>query len=372
MSKPTKHFGKWRIRWIDADSKRKSAVFDSHKEAARILKQLEIEAEEQRLGIRPKPPPPRTFADASKYWKEHRAPQKRSHKDDISILRQLDAHFARVSLLDTTAWVMAVDSYKAKKAKLHKKTLRNHLMLLGTVLRAAHDLGWMPELPKINKPRVRLNGNSYAYLRTDEEIRRFLRAAAAEGTMIVVLYTMAILTGARAGELAALQWDDVDFEQRLLTIQRSFDGPTKSEDIRYVPIFDALLPVLRRWRLQHPGKLVFTNRDGRMLGRSARAFQEVLHRVLAAAEFPTVERNGKQRRYIRFHDLRHTFASCWMAKGGDLFKLQRLLGHKSVTMTLRYAHLQPAAFREDYGRFTGLTDAEAKVLTLRSSRTEEA
>jgi hypothetical protein len=67
-------------------------------------------------------------------------------------------------------------------------------------------------------------------------------------------------------------------------VQRSFDGPTKAEDVRYVPILDMLLPSLRRWRLTHPGRLVFTNRDGRMFGPSARVFQEVLHRVLRRAD----------------------------------------------------------------------------------------
>jgi hypothetical protein len=83
---------------------------------------------------------------------------------------------------------------------------------------------------------------------------------------------------------------------------------------------------------------------------SARIFQEALHRVLQDAGFPKVARSGKERPYIRFHDLRHTFASHWVMGGGDLFKLQKILGHKTVQMTMRYAHLQPTAFRDDYGR----------------------
>jgi integrase len=88
-----------------------------------------------------------------------------------------------------------------------------------------------------------------------------------------------------------------------------------------------------------------------MFAPSARIFQEVLHRVLEAAELPKVQRNGKERPYVRFHDLRHTFASHWVTKGGDLFKLQKILGHQSVQMTMRYAHLAPEAFKDDYGRF---------------------
>jgi integrase len=173
----------------------------------------------------------------------------------------------------------------------------------------------------------------------------------------------------RAGELAALEWSDVDFDRRLVTVQRSFDGPTKSDRVRYVPILDPLLPVLRAWRLRHPGRLVFTNQGGRMLQPSARIFQEVLHRVLAAAELPRVMRNGKERPYVRFHDLRHTFASHWVVRGGDLFKLQKILGHQSVQMTMRYAHLAPEAFKEDYARLgTHMPGGHADVVELATGR----
>ncbi len=133
-------------------------------------------------------------------------------------------------------------------------------------------------------------------------------------------------------------------------MQRSYDGPTKSDDVRYVPILDALLPILRAWRLRNPLRVVFPSQTGNPLGRSARAFQEVLHRVLDRAGFPEVQRRGKVRPAIVFHDLRHTFASHWMMNGGDIFRLQRVLGHKTAQMTQRYAHLAPDVFASDYGR----------------------
>ncbi len=104
-----------------------------------------------------------------------------------------------------------------------------------------------------------------------------------------------------------------------------------------------------------------------MFDRSARVFQETLHRVLKRAGFPMIEREGMERRYIRFHDLRHTFASHWVMKGGDLFKLQKILGHKTVQMTMRYAHLAPHAFSEDFQRFghSSLL-SEGRVLPVRN------
>jgi hypothetical protein len=167
-----------------------------------------------------------------------------------------------------------------------------------------------------------------------------------------MLYLTAIATGMRAGELAGLEWADVNVDSRLIMVQRSFLGLTKSGQARPVPILDMLLGELRGWRLRHPGRLVFTNRDGNMLDKSARAFQEVLHRALDRGGFPSeMKPNGHARPYVTFHGLRHTFASHWMMRGGDIFKLQKILGHQSTTMTDRYAHLAPHAFADDYARF---------------------
>ena len=84
---------------------------------------------------------------------------------------------------------------------------------------------------------------------------------------------------------------------------------------------------------------------------AARVFQEVLHRVLDSAGFPKTERDGKVRRYIVLHSLRHTFATRWVLRGGDIFKLQKILGHQSIQMTMMYAHLAPEAFAADLDRF---------------------
>jgi integrase len=370
MAKPTPHYGAWRIRWIDENGTRQSAVHDDRREALFQLHQRQLEVDERRRGLRPTPAEPKTFLDIAAYHEQHRAPQKRSFKDDLSILKQLRAGFGTLGLSNAAEWVPAIDRYVANKSHLNRKTVANHLTLLGSMLRLAVDLGWMPRAPRIRKPKVRLIGQDYSYLRTEAEIARFLRSAEEEGPVVAMLYESATFTGLRAGELAGLQWPDVNFEQRLITVQRSFHGPTKSDDVRYVPIVDALLPALRAWRLQHPGSLVFTNCAGSMLQPSSRIFQEVLHRVLDRAEFPRIDRGGKTRRYIHFHDLRHTFASHWVMKGGDLFKLQKILGHKTVQMTMRYAHLQPTAFKDDLGRFgAARSNGGAPVLELGGVKT---
>lgn len=349
MSTPIKHRGKWRIRWTDENGNRHSEVFAERRDAVFQLRRRVQEVEEVRRGLRLGTPPKKTVNDLLDYWLTKRSVLKRSRGDDESIIR---AHLrpAFGAKLVKDIGVSDCDEYMAARTHLHKNTIAHHITLLISLFRMAVELGWIVRAPKFRKPRIRLFTKDYQYLRTQDEIRRFLLAAQAEGDQVASLFATAVYSGMREGELAALQWHDVDLVKRLITVQRSWDGPTKAEDVRYVPILDPLLPVLRDWRLRSPGALVFPNQAGKMHGEAAQIFQEVLHRVLDAAGFPRVERNGKPRRYITFHGLRHTFASHWMMGGGDIFRLSKVLGHKSVQMTHRYAHLAPAAFAGDYGR----------------------
>jgi integrase len=165
-----------------------------------------------------------------------------------------------------------------------------------------------------------------------------------------------------------MRWSEVDFEKRLIIVAHSWNGPPKNGEERPVPILDVLLPVLKEWKLQASSPFVFPNSEGGMFVPCARQFQETLHDVLERAGFPRIERHGKLRWYVRFHDLRHTFASHWMLNGGELFKLQQVLGHASPQMTMRYAHFAPAAFASDYARLgPALATEPAKIIPLVSA-----
>ena len=350
MAKPHRFRDKWRIRWFDHDGCRKSAVFETYREAERELALRLAQVELIRRGERDAPPRVRLFDELADYWLANRAVQKRSGRDDVSMIRRhLRPAFGGLRLREIG--VAHIDAYKAARMGLSPKTVRNHLTLLGTMLRLAVDLGWLVRSPRIEKPRVRVFSGDYRYLRTEQDLRRLLCAARAEGEDVFALYATALFTGMRAGELAGLVWSCVDFATRLITVQASYDGPTKAGDVRYVPIVDALLPDLRAWRIRCPGRLVFPNEAGNMHQPSARIFQERLHRVLDAAGFPRPAGRSRYRHCLHFHGLRHTFASHWVMNGGDLFKLQKILGHRSMEMTMRYAHLAPHAFADDWGRF---------------------
>ena len=357
--------GHWHFKYSDASGKRRRATFEKHNDAVAALSRRLADAHSIRVGEMPAPPPHKTFDDLCVNWMQTRAVHKRSADDDRSRIKvHLLPAFGGLALREVT--YERIEQFKAARANCAPQTLRHFLNLLGAMLKHAHRLKWIVTIPPIDRPKVKANGQDYSYLRSAGEVQRFLRAARADGNHTFALYATALYTGMRQGELAALTWDRVDFAARIITVGGSFDGPTKSGDVRPVPILDALLPVLRELRLSTPGGFLFPTSSGKMHQPKDRIFCERFHRVLTAAGFdrPTT---GRQLHYIRFHDLRHTFASMWMAAGGDLFKLQKILGHKSTAMTLRYAHLSPAAFAGDWGRFNALAiDDGADVLPLRA------
>ncbi len=358
MPKPSRHGSKWRIRWRDHTGRRRSAVFSEYREAQRALTMRIAETEQVRRGERDPEPEERRFDELAAYWLEHRAARKRSARHDISIISaHLRPAFAGMRLRDIG--VVELDAFMAARRHLAANTVRNQVRLLLAMLRLAVDLNWLRKVPRVKVPKPRLFDRDYRFLRTSEEVQRFLRAARDSGEDAYVLYATAVFTGMRQGELAALRWSDVDLQRRQIVVQRSFQGPTKAGDVRYVPVLDELLVILRAWRLKAGGSwLVFENEAGRMHAGSARIFKQRFHRVLDAAGFPRPPEGEHAAHYINFHGLRHTFASHWVMRGGDLFKLQKILGHKSVEMTLRYAHLQPSAFAEDFGRMSGLAPGQ--------------
>lgn len=351
MSKPILHGKKWRIRWIDATGIRRGETYLKRDDAKFALARHHVEVEEVKRGLRGLHIPNKTFADLCDYWLRYRTPQKRRQRDDVNVIKvHLRPAFGHVRLSHLS--VQHVDQFSLEREHLSKKTLHNHLTLFISMLNQAQALGWLSKVPRIQKPKVQLFSQEFRYFKTADEIQRFLQAAKDESDKAFFLYATAIYSGLRQGELAGLLWNNVDLEKRLITVERSYDAPTKSGKVRYVPILDVLLPLLKEWRAKAQSQYVFPNEFNGMLKPNVRLFQETLVRVLRRAGFPErVGKAGSVRGYLVFHDLRHVFASQWVICGGDIFKLQNILGHQSVQMTMRYAHLSPHVFRDDYGRF---------------------
>lgn len=329
--------GSWRIQYADpATGKRKSLTFppDQYEEAKATALRLKSRALEIKSGLvlrREKTPRFCDFVDST--FIPNKTENKRRPSDDRYIFRKhLVPFFGDYQLEDINTGLVETFKAKLKKAGLADQTQANVLGLLSSVLRYAQELDLLDRLPTIKKPRF--SQKDYSYLKTDADIRKFLNEAKKEQPGVYELFATAVYTGMRAGELFGLRWSNVDLKKRLITVQRSFDKPTKTGKVRHVPILDVLYPVLRNWRLKNKNELVFPNEVGNMHTPSPRVIKFTFKEILKKTKIKP----------MRFHDLRHTFASHWVMKNGDLFKLQKILGHADQKMVQRYAHLAPEAF----------------------------
>jgi len=357
VAKPRRHGNRWQINYKDAAGKRRYESFRTQREAIKALAQRNAEAEGQRAGLVPVIDRSKTFRELDQLWREvkHR---KRSLKDDESRSRNhLIPFFGDLPLVEINAAQIARLERRLSR-RVSTGTVRLVLALLRSMLNLAVEHKWLHVAPKVKLPKK--EERDYLWLRSEDDMRRLLEEARAmEYPGLMEMYAAALYTGMRVGELSGLRWSDIDFESRLITVQRSFAETTKSSRIRRVPIMGPLLPLLRAWRLSgYHRELIFPNLRGNMHQPNARVSKALFHRCLEAAELPR----------MRFHDLRHTFASHWMLKGGDLFRLQRLLGHQSIEMTQRYAHLAPDAFQQDWDRFGDFVPREGPEQVLDFSR----
>lgn len=353
MGKPVKHGQGWAIRWVDENGIRRSKTFTSYSNAQKALNLFQVEVEAIKAGIKIRDPKIHTFQELADYWMKHRGLKKRNPKDDQSILRaHLLPFFQKMNLSQITTDKIN-EFERITSEKVGTKTLHNHLTLLNTILNEGVEIRWLKEKPRIKKPK--LINEPFKFLRTTSEIQLLLNEARNEKEGTFELFSTAVLTGMRAGEIAGLHWSDIDFDKRQIQVHRSYIGPTKSGRIRIVPILDQLLPILREWKLRNPLPIVFPNKVGRMYRESDRVFQEIFQKCL--------KRAGLER--IRFHDLRHTFASHWMMGNGSLYRLRDILGHSTIKMTEHYAHFAPHLFKEDYARFEiDLSFEEAKIYSM--------
>jgi len=168
-----------------------------------------------------------------------------------------------------------------------------------------------------------------------DQIRKLLDAT--ESNKYRTLFLTAVMTGARQGELLGLKWFDVDFERKQIHIKRTFNNgrffePKTKSSIRSIDISPALILELRKWRLASGSKdqdLVFTNESGGPIYHD-NMYKRHFKPALKTAGLPA----------IRFHDLRHTYASLLIEQGENIKYIQSQMGHSTPTVTLDvYSHL---------------------------------
>jgi integrase len=132
-------------------------------------------------------------------------------------------------------------------------------------------------------------------------------------------------TGLRRGEVFNVQWTDINFQTKTLTVRG--EG-AKSGETRHIPLNPEAVDALKQWKRQSgESAQVFPGRLRERLDNIKTSWRA----LMTAAKIKD----------FRFHDLRHSFASKLVMRGVPLNTIRELLGHADLTTTLRYAHLAP-------------------------------
>ena len=175
-----------------------------------------------------------------------------------------------------------------------------------------------------------------------EQLEAFFKEAKATG--VYEMYYIELATGLRRGELLGLKWHDIDWKNGIIKVRRQVarvdgeivEAPLKTKNsYRAVTISQQAIEVLKQQKTKTNDEYVFPSPNGGPI--SPDSVNNMLKRVLARAGIPKV----------RFHDLRHTFATIALQNGVDIKTVSGMLGHFSAGFTLdTYAHVTTAAQKE--------------------------
>lgn len=366
-------------RWVHRRTSAKSKS-----EAHRLLAELDVKFERQRLGLEMLPTTDGggTVAELLTWWLDFTADAP-SHSRNVSAVKRhlLASELAPVSLAalkpEHVEAFLASKGRKGGEDELGPQSL-NHLRgFLVRAFNAARRVGrWAGANPASSVHKRRVPKRPHDYLRP-EEVPPVLAMAPPQWRCLLAT---AIYTGMRKGELLGLRKVDVDLKARLITVGRSHSrDTTKGGHADTLPIAAEAVPWLEAAMKASPSELVFSRADGarhpegvklvgilrRAMGRAgiATGWRHVCRRK-GCRHVETVPDKGPRRcpehgmklwpkpivRPIRFHDTRHTTGSLLTMAGANPRAVQKLLRHSDSRMTEIYAHLAPEYLRAEVDR----------------------
>lgn len=203
-------------------------------------------------------------------------------------------------------------------------TVNHHISLISAAMRRAFRAGMIPTNPLSDLSRLKENNKRDRYL-TDDEEDRLLGAMPKRVRPLVIT---AIHTGLRKGELKELRRRAVDLFGEVLRVEKS-----KSGEARDIPLNPKVLAALRALMKGEDGPDAYVFRSSS--GDALTNLREIWDDAVAKAKLVD----------FTFHDMRHTFASRLVMSGVELRTVQILMGHSSIKLTERYAHLAPEHLR---------------------------
>jgi integrase/recombinase XerD len=233
---------------------------------------------------------------------------------------------------------------RLRDARISAVTVNSYLRVVNAYHRWCYTEGHSKEL--IRFPKLKEEQKVLETLSQDH-IRRVIgfRPKGWYQQRIHTLSCLLLDTGLRIAEALALRREDVDLDNLLVRVHG------KGGKQRLVPISLEMRKLLWRWLREIPTEMVFSSRRGtrltqRNIFRTFKNYGSNLH--ITGVRFS-------------FHTLRHTFAVNYIRNGGDVFRLQRILGHSTLEMTRRYVNLQTSDLQAVHSKLSLLSAGARRV-----------
>ena len=331
-----------RIWWIDFYNQNRSRVQESSQSTKRrdAERLLNLRKSEALRGVYRRPAKV-TLADFGKRYMEHAKANKRSWLRDEQMLERLQEFFgAGRQLSDIGA--ADVENYKLqRRVSVSGSTVNRELALLKRMFNLATTWDLYQDANPVKKVKFFREFNTGLRVLSEEEEGKFLLHAT---PLIQDIARFALNAGLRIGEVFSLRWSLVDMEKRILSIVAP-----KTGKIREVPINAEAFKVLQAWFHSKRNEFVFYNPE------TGRPFVDLKAGFSIACRKAGI--TG-----VSWHTLRHTFASRLVSRGVDIVTVKELLGHSTITVTMRYTHTNLESKRQAVQALTGVGD---NLVTLR-------
>ena len=226
-----------------------------------------------------------------------------------------------------------------KKAEASDWTARKYYTALASAFEKAIDWNFLSVNPfrKVPKPKGK---ETYPLFFSRTEFEHLLSFIIDKDFRELCI--TALFTGVRLGELLSLEWSDIDFPQRMATIQNKDTFQTKSKRNRVLPLNDTLFAVLIKRRTDA------LNETGYVFHRRGMKLKE----DFVSKTFKGYVKLSGLNPTLHFHSLRHSFASWLVQDGVSIYAVKELLGHSDVKTTQVYSHLQPEQLHSTVNRIS--------------------
>lgn len=198
---------------------------------------------------------------------------------------------------------------------------------------------------------------------TPGEAQQLLTALKVRSKQCHDMAVLSLFCGARAGEVSGLDWCDINMDGKILTLRNT----KNMKKTRHIPMPQQVLEMLSEYQQGVGNRPVFVGANGKRVDKISKTYP----RTVADLKINKGVTDRRQR--VVFHTLRHTYASWLVQKGVHLITVQKLLGHSSIRITERYAHLAPDNFTTAVDILSGLGNsaeepaekpAEKKVVNI--------